>query len=198
MLFEKRKARGLQHLHGLIRAIVNKKVISFTYQKFWMDEKFNRVVEPYALKEFEHRWYLLAKDHDPKDGKSFMKTFGLDRISDLDIKSKSFRRENYNPQKEFENAFGIISTNGEAPQEIILAFDTEQGNYVKALPLHPSQKIVSENDDEIIISLKIVPTYDFEREILSHGKRVKVLAPASLQKGIYNELKSIVKFYDPQ
>ncbi|MDY3363069.1 WYL domain-containing protein [Riemerella anatipestifer] len=194
MLFEKRKARGLQHLHGLIHAIVNKKVICFTYQKFWTDEKFERIVEPYALKEFEHRWYLLAKDHQSKGDKTlFMKTFGLDRISDLNVKNKTFKRETYEPQKAFENSFGIIATNGEEPQEIVLSFDWHQGNYIKALPLHPSQKIVSETNDELVISVFVVPTYDFEREILSYGDRVRIVEPKSFKAKIKSEVKGMLK-----
>ncbi|MEJ8597261.1 WYL domain-containing protein [Riemerella anatipestifer] len=193
MLFEKRKARGLQHLHGLIHAIVNKKVICFTYQKFWTDEKFERIVEPYALKEFEHRWYLLAKDHQSKGDKTFMKTFGLDRISDLDVKNKTFKRETYEPQKAFEYSFGIIAPNGEEPQEIVLSFDWHQGNYIKALPLHPSQKIISETNDELVISIFVVPTYDFEREILSYGDRVRIVEPESFKARIKSEVKSMLK-----
>ena len=34
MLFQKRKARGLDHLNGLLHAIQNRKIISFDYHKF--------------------------------------------------------------------------------------------------------------------------------------------------------------------
>lgn len=193
MLFERRKARGLEHLNGLIHAITHRKIITFDYQKFWSDEKQQRVVEPYALKEFQHRWYLLAKEHQPKDGNTIMKTFGLDRITDVDIKSKSFRREKYNPQKAFEHSFGIISPNGAEPQNIVLAFDKEQGNYIKALPLHSSQKIVKETDEELVISLYLVPTYDFEREILSYGSRVQVLEPSALRKRMKEEIEIMLR-----
>lgn len=189
MLFERRKARGLEHLNGIIHAITHRKIITFDYQKFWSDEKRERVVEPYALKEFQHRWYLLAKEHQPKDGNTIMKTFGLDRISNLEIKSRSFKKEPYSPQKAFEHSFGIILPNGAEPQNIVLAFDKEQGNYIKALPLHSSQKIVKETDEELVISLYLVPTYDFEREILSYGSRVQVLEPSALRKRMKEEIE---------
>lgn len=79
MLFEKRKARGLDHLNGLLHAIQNRKIISFNYKKYWEDEELKRVVEPYALKEFNNRWYLLA--NEKHKGNFILKTFGLDRIS---------------------------------------------------------------------------------------------------------------------
>lgn len=192
MLFERRKARGLENLNGLIHAITHKNVISFNYQKFYDNNAQRRVVEPYALKEFRHRWYLLAKEHLPKDGNTIMKTFGLDRMSNLEIKSKSFKKEPYSPQKAFEHSFGIISPNGGDAQEIILSFDCEQGNYIKALPLHPSQKIISENDDEITFSLFVVPTYDFLQEILSYGSRVKIIQPESLRQTIKKEITKML------
>ncbi|MCD5969328.1 WYL domain-containing protein, partial [Riemerella anatipestifer] len=101
--------------------------------------------------------------------------------------------ETYEPQKAFENSFGIIAPNGEEPQEIVLSFDWHQGNYIKALPLHPSQKIVSETNDELVISVFLVPTYDFEREILSYGDRVRIVEPKSFKAKIKSEVKSMLK-----
>ena len=193
MLFEPRKSRGLDLLHGLIHAIVHRKVVSFTYQKFWTDEKFSRAVEPYALKEFEHRWYLLAKEHKPKDGQFFIKTFGLDRISDLEIKNPTFNKEKYDPNEEFRDSYGIIAPNGNKPEEIVLKFDRQQGNYIKALPLHHSQKITSETADEITFKLNLVPTYDFERELLSYGSRVTVVKPKKLKERLKAEVGQMYK-----
>ena len=39
----------------------------------------------------------------------FLKTFGLDRISDLDITTASFTREEINIEETYKNSFGIIS-----------------------------------------------------------------------------------------
>lgn len=193
MSFEPRKSRGLENLHGLIHAIKNRKILTFTYQKFWNEEKRQRSVEPYALKEFEHRWYLLAKDFEPKEGQNFMKTFALDRISDLDIKNKTFKREEYNAAEAFKNSFGIIAPNGEEAQEIILWFDEHQGNYVKSMPLHHSQQILEDNENGLKIKLFLVPTYDFEREILSFGNRVKILEPESFKQKIKTETQQMLE-----
>jgi predicted DNA-binding transcriptional regulator YafY len=189
MFFEPRRARGLEHLNGIIHAITNKKIITFQYKKFWEDVAFNKVVCPYALKECKNRWYLLATDFQPKDSQFFMKTYGLDRIYELDIKSSSFKKEKYDAKEAFENSFGIISPNKQEPKEILLEYDFEQANYVKALPLHHSQKIVSENKNSTVFSVFLVPTYDFQREILSYGERVKILSPESFK----NEMKAIIQ-----
>jgi predicted DNA-binding transcriptional regulator YafY len=193
MFFEPRRARGLEHLNGLIHAITQKNVLSFTYQKFWENEKSSKVVMPYALKEFKNRWYLLAADYQSKNPSFFLKTYGLDRISDLNISNTSFKRENIDIEKAYKNSFGIISTLGKETQEILLKFDREQANYIKALPLHHSQTVIAENETETIFRVSLVPTYDFQREILSYGKRVQVLAPESFIQELKAEVEIMLK-----
>lgn len=195
MLFENRKARGLHHLHGLIYAITNKLIVSFSYESFWNNNKSHKIIQPYALKEFRYRWYLLGKEYDSKNESFIMKTYGLDRIFDLQISSSCFKREPFDYVKKFENSFGVISSE-ESPQEVLLSFDKQQGNYIKALPLHNSQKVVSETDTEVIISLYIIPTYDFLQELLSYGKRVKIIKPNSLINTVKEELKENLKNYE--
>jgi predicted DNA-binding transcriptional regulator YafY len=193
MFFEPRRARGLEQLNGLIHAITQKNVLSFTYQKFWENEKSSKVVMPYALKEFKNRWYLLAADYQSKNPSFFLKTYGLDRISDLNISNTSFKRENIDIEKAYKNSFGIISTLGKETQEILLKFDREQANYIKALPLHHSQTVIAENETETIFRVSLVPTYDFQREILSYGKRVQVLAPESFIQELKAEVEIMLK-----
>jgi hypothetical protein len=84
---------------------------------------------------------------------------------DLDITTASFTREEINIEETYKNSFGIISADGALPQEILLKFDNEQANYVKALPLHHSQTIISEDENETVFKVFVVPTYDFQREI---------------------------------
>ncbi|UFK98273.1 helix-turn-helix transcriptional regulator [Kaistella faecalis] len=193
MIFEPRKSRGLNLLNGIIHAIQNSKVISFTYEKYWTSDKSERVVEPYALKEFHHRWYLLANEF--KSENLFIKTFALDRISDFEIKNSSFKKEQFDPRTAFSQSFGIIAPNGEKPSDIILSFDREQGNYIKSLPLHHSQRVVKEENGRTLFSYYLVPTYDFRQEILSHGQRVEVLSPPTLRAEIERDLRAAAQQY---
>ena len=190
MLFEQRKSRGLHWLSGLVHAITHQKIITLQYTKFWEGVSHDKVLEPYAVKEFKNRWYLLA--HEKNDEKYFIKTFGLDRISDLEIAPSTFKPKKYDAEKDFENSFGIISTLDETPEEIVLSFDSDQGKYIKTLPLHHSQEILVDDDDEFRIKLTLFPTYDFEREILSHGSSVKIISPLSFKNHLKSEVKKMM------
>lgn len=197
MFFEDRKSRGLHHLHGLVHAIINRKVISICYQSFSMDHKNTVVLEPYALKEFRHRWYVLAKEFSRDASASSvtgaMKSYGLDRISELEIKKSTFKRENFDVAKEYNDLFGIISKNEHALEEVVLSFDAHQGKYIKSLPLHHSQEVLIDDEKEFQIKLTLYPTYDFEREVLSHGNRVKIIAPESFKNHLKKEVETMLK-----
>lgn len=190
--FEKRKPKGTENLHGLLHAIKNKLQIRFTHQKYWDDESTKRVVEPYALKEFKNRWYILA--NDLKDNK--IKSFALDRLIALEITKHHFQfPKNFNVNEHYKYCFGIISPNELKPQEIILSFDTLKGKYIKSLPLHESQQIIIDDSKELKIRLTLVITLDFIMEILSHGSSVKVIKPDSLIKKLKIAYKDALAQY---
>ena len=179
MLFEKRKSRGLEHLNGILHAIQNQKIITLNYTKYWEGIPQKRTLEPYALKEFRYRWYLLANEKNSKEFQ--VKTFGLDRISDLEISNSSFKKEKFNPNEVFQNSFGIISTLNENPEEIIISFTPHQGKYIKSLPLHSSQEVLVDDENELRIKLNIVPTFDFEQELLQHSEHLKIISPKNFK-----------------
>ena len=190
--FENRKPQGTENFPRLLHAIKANKVISFTYQKFWTDELSSRKAAPYALKEFKGRWYVLAKDE--KDDR--IKTFGLDRISNLEISRKKFTYPtNFDITDLYRNSFGIINSIETEPEDIILSFDPEQGKYLKTFKLHSSQVNLIDTEKELQIHLKLYITFDFVMEILSYGAKVKVIAPDSLKEQLKSHYKSALSFY---
>lgn len=190
--FEKRRPQGTENLYGLLHAIQNKVQIKFSYQKFWDDEITRRTAEPYALKEYRNRWYVLA--NDLKDKK--VKSFALDRLSELEITRKKFQLPNdFNVNEHFKYCFGIIGPNEQKPQEVILSFDPFQGKYIKTLPLHGSQVILKDNKDELLIRLTLFVTHDFFMEILSFGDNVKVIQPESLIAEVKKAYENALKLY---
>lgn len=175
--FEKRRSGGTENLYGLLHAVKTHVQIKFTYRKYWEDELTHRRAEPYALKEFRNRWYLLV--NDLKDNS--IKTFALDRLSDLEITNTHFQLPaDFNVNEYFKYCFGIVRPNEAKPQEVILSFLPVQGKYVKSLPLHESQQILIDNEQELRVKLTVFITYDFMMELLSYGEKVKVLTPANL------------------
>lgn len=179
MHFEKRQASGLHYLDLLVNAIKNSKTISLQYMKYWEGVAHKKVLEPYALKEFRSRWYLIANEDDGKD--IFLKTYGLDRITQLEIHNKTFAKKEIDINSLFINSFGIVSTLDKQPEKIILSFKHSQKGFVKSLPIHHSQKILIDNEEEYKIELTLAPTYDFYQELLTHAERLKIVEPKTVR-----------------
>lgn len=174
VFLEKRKSLGTEHIHGIIHAIQNRYILQFTYQKHWEDLSSQREVYPIAVKESQQRWYLVALDKKDET----VKTFGLDRISQLKITDTKFKSFPYSVEKEFKHAFGVETY--AAVEKVVLLFSNKQGNYIKSFPLHESQRVIEEMEETVVIEIRIHLTHDIEMELLKYGSNVKVLEPESL------------------
>jgi predicted DNA-binding transcriptional regulator YafY len=78
---------------------------------------------------------------------------------------------------------------------VVLSYEAFQGNYIKTQPIHNSQKILVDNDDELRISIRVIPNYELEEQILKQGERVKVVEPKWLQDSIKERLKKALEQY---
>lgn len=189
VFLEKRKSLGTKHIHGIIHAIQNNFILKFTHQKHWEDFSTQREVYPIAIKESQQRWYLVALDKKDQT----VKTFGLDRISNLKIIDTKFKPFVYNIEKEFKHAFGVETY---APAEkVVLQFSKKQGNYVKTFPLHESQHILEENENSVLVSIYIHLTNDIIMELLKYGTDVKVLEPQNLVDTLKERIVGMSNLY---
>jgi predicted DNA-binding transcriptional regulator YafY len=190
--FDTRKPMGTEHLSGFVYAIQNRFQVQFRYQKFYETDPEIRTVEPYLLKEYRKRWYVFAYDLDKKE----FRTFGLDRLYALNITQTKFQHaQKIDPNEYFENSFGIIGPGDRQVEDIKLVFTQNQGNYVRTMPLHKSQKITSDKNGEMHVELRLIPTYDFLMEILFHGEYVKIIEPKSLKDAVKDKLQRMMSIY---
>ena len=129
------------------------------------------------MKEFKNRWYVIARDLKDRN----VKTFALDRLTNLEITNRKFEYpKDYNIEENYRYCFGIINPNNEEPQNILLSFDPFQGKYIKSLPLHETQQIVIDNEEELQIKLNLCVTQALVMELLSFGDDLPFLNPKSL------------------
>jgi len=175
------RPKNTHYLVELVHAIKKSVEIKFTYSKFDSDQASERRIEPYILKQFNGRWYVIGK----VSGRSDIKTFGLDRIENLLITATGFKKNvDFDVVEKFKNSFGIYSSLDHPVEDIVLAFDAIDGNYLKSVPLHSSQTIIADNETEFVISLQLRITHDFVMEILSRSNSLKVIKPNSLKERV--------------
>lgn len=182
---EQRRSLGLNNMYGIMHALEQKVVISFKHSSYWKEPK-DVTAQPLGLKESKNRWYMAAKDLNDQR----IKTYGLDRISDIKFTGQKFTPpKDFNIHNLFKDSIGVIIGNeDEKPEEVILKFTFDQGKYIKSLPLHTSQKVLTDNEDEYRVMIKVYLTFDLEMEILALGETVEVVAPERFRKRIIDRL----------
>ncbi len=187
----KGKLKGIEYIKPLLFAIRNHRKITITHERYSTGLKTNYNILPYMLKEYMYRWYLIGF----VSRKGQFRTFGIDRIVDLDVSEQTFDPALQNdPRVLFANTVGLTYSINELT-EVILSFTPFQGKYIKALPLHHNQEIITDNDEELRVKMHIIPNIEFKQRILMLGEAVRVLKPGWLVEEIKDSLQASMRRY---
>lgn len=160
------------------------------------------LIEPYCIKLFKHRWYVLGKlhraAHDGKPERAYLSLFSFDRIVSLRTTKEPFVMDReFDAEGYFRDSYGVLVNTEEQPQRIVLRAYDYQRYYLRDLPLHHSQKQCGEGENWIDYEYRIRPTYDLVAQILSYGCFVKVLEPESLADEVMEAHLEAAELYGP-
>ena len=172
-------------MRQILYAMDHGKRIRLEYRRYGDARPTFRTLEPYGLKMFKRRWYLLAKE-----GKT-LKTFALDdRTVGIEELNDHFALpEDFNAEDYFRDVFGIRTS---PPKRVLLKAYGHEVDYLRSTPLHPSQKEEETGDGYAVFSLFIgIDAWEFYQEILSRGNRIEVLAPETLRKDIADRIEEM-------
>ena len=184
---------GLEHLGTVINAIKDHHVLRIGYKKFSDSEPYTTLIEPYCLKLFHQRWYLLGKS-DRKDGN--LAIYALDRMTELTETDHNFKMDpRFDAESYFHDYFGVIPDQTVKAERIVLRAYSPMDNYLRTLPLHHSQKEIATEKQSALFEYYVAPTHDFIQAILKEGHELEVIEPQSLRKTIHNELAKAIKRY---
>lgn len=180
------------YLSQVISALRDNHPARFTYRPYTrLNPTKDVVIEPYFLKIFRQRWYVTGRN--VKDDK--IKTYALDRMEDVKIEDGAFSIDSsFDLESYVRDTFGIVFSQG-APKEVVLRADTRQSKYLRALPLHHSQREVVHDDYSLFYySLRLTP--DFVQELLSYGANIRVVSPPELKAMVTTALRDALDQYE--
>jgi len=185
--------KGTEFIPEIIDAIKNREVIRLAYQSFGRTEPKEHWVEPYHLREYQDRFYLVGKSQKSKNASVL--TFGLDRIIKIWPTNLQFDEKNFDDASYFRHAIGITVSDDQAPKKIIISLSPLQGKYVKSQPIHNTQKVLIDNGEECRVSIEVVINTELIMLLLSYGKNAKVLEPRSLAQRLAEEAGAVLHLY---
>ncbi len=177
------------HLLGpLYQAIRERQMLALRYRPFDAPEAYEIHVQPYLLKQYNHRWFLIGTG----TGRAGVSNFALDRIEGLEpVTNATYVPPPADIEARFADVVGVsVPSEGSVVERVLLRFRAGRGRYVRTKPLHPSQRLEVENAEFIEVSLKVIPTQELETLLLGFGEDLEVLAPSSLRARISERLQA--------
>ena len=180
-------------LPTLLQAMKELRMVSFTYSPYWKEKpSVYYHFKPHALKLFERRWYLIGRYDDNLPYHSY----ALDRITNCELQEETYRRDpKFSLEEMFDGIYGITIEDDLPVESIWLKVDPYQANYLRSLPLHSSQHEIGERNGCPVFSLRVQPSSDLKRKLLSMGRKVEVMKPESLRKYMREEITAMMSKY---
>lgn len=180
------------HLAALLEAMRENHAVTITYCRFNRTESHKFAIEPYCVKLFEDRWYVLARNVQYDD----LRIYGLDRIADLEVTADTFRLpKDFSASDYFSNYYGIVTDKGMKPQRIVIRAYGSHIPYIKSLPLHHSQRLLEDNGEYADFEFFLTPTYDFVMRLLHVGAMMEVISPETLRKTMKGWVSDMYNLY---
>ena len=182
---------GQKFLIPVMQAMLDNAVLHILYKKYQSTETDRRTIHPYAVKEFEKRWYIVAFSEEAGQ----LRTYAMDRIQSVERAETTFTLpKGFNVDELFQASYGIyLPEEGQKPVLVKIRATEREAAYLRDLPLHPSQTALPGNE----FALRVIPNPGFVMELLRHGNRIEVLEPESLRQTVKEELKKALDIYEP-
>lgn len=184
--------KGLQYIRDIACCIQTRTEIKLEYKRFDSEVTKCYRLQPYLLREYMNRWYVIGHLADTNE----IRTFGLDRIIDFQDVGTKFKKGGKNDVVTlFQNVVGINACEGTMPEEIELVCNSYLGNLLQTLPLHESQKVIKEIDSEITLSYRLIINLELKQRFLMMATQARVTKPLKLKEEMLAMIEEARQLY---
>ena len=168
-----------EYMQLAVEAMRRSVCIKIRYRRYGRTEDSEWTVEPYCIKLFRRRWYLLSHT-----GKGYM-VLSFDRITDIALTDEPFTVDpDFYAESFFSEYYGVMVDARIPLTRIVLRAYGNERYALRDLPLHHSQRLLEEGDEYVDFELFLRPTTDFLAHILSRGRWVEVISPDAIAQQI--------------
>ena len=183
---------GVEYAQVVVDAMQQNKVLFVDYKPF-QGEKMELYLQPYAMRVYNQRWYVIGRFKESGS----IRSIALDRILRMDITDESFvLPEDFDASEYYAHTVGIFVNEELKPQRVVLRTFGVSTEYMRSLPLHHTQQEIATNGDEYSdfeYLLNITP--ELTGKLLSKGDWVEVLEPKSLRDEIRSKVEAMTDIY---
>jgi len=182
---------GGEKLKQIIKAMKECRKISITYRRYGGHAARTFDLEPYCVKLFGQRWYMLGRFDDKG-----LATFSLDRILEIKISHEKFKfDEDFDAADYFSDCFGVMLDENSKPEKVLIRAYGYEPYYLRDLPLHSSQREIQSTEEYSDFELRLKITSDFKSKLLSRGEWIEILEPKALAEEIVEWHQKTIERY---
>ena len=188
---------GHSFLDGIIEAMQQNVELQIDYQRY-MNEQEEHLqtfhIQPYALRVFNRRWYLLGYMKE----REALRTIALDRILNMEVLKASFELPaDFDARKYFADVVGIYVNKDNPVTKIKIRAYGVQADYLRSTPLHKSQSEVRSKHGEFAeFTYRLCETPELVNQLLAMGDKVEILEPETLREKIKENLLASLARYE--
>ena len=191
------------YLKMVIEAMKKNVKLAVDYRKYGDDEPRHLTFEPYCIKLFKQRWYILGHFHRnaiaDRPEVDYFGVFSFDRILNMSLTDDKFQMDpSFNAQAYFEECFGVLVNDDTVAQRIVFRVFGDERFYVRDLPIHKSQREIGQGEDYTDFELFMRPTIDLSTHFVSRSFLIKVLEPQWLADEIHHMHMQAVLMYETE
>lgn len=191
------------YLKMVIEAMKKNVKLAVDYRKYGDDEPRHLTFEPYCIKLFKQRWYILGHFHRnaiaDRPEVDYFGVFSFDRILNMSLTDDKFQMDpSFNAQAYFEECFGVLVNDDTVAQRIVFRVFGDERFYVRDLPIHKSQREIGQGEDYTDFELFMRPTIDLSTHFVSRSFLIKVLEPQWLADEIHHMHMQAVLMYEAE
>ena len=183
---------GAEFAQTVVDAMQQNKVLFVDYKPF-QGEKFDLYLQPYAMRVYNQRWYVVGRFKES----GAIRNIALDRILRMEITDEEFvLPEDFDASDYYAHTVGIFVNEKLKPQRVVLRTYGVSTEYMRSVPLHPSQREIATNGNEssdFEYYLNLTP--ELTGKLLSKGDWIEVLEPKELREEVKNNATSITNLY---
>ena len=178
----------------LNKAIHEYTVVDLRYKSQSKKQPYDTLYHPYGMVYFDGDLYCIGFMEVYKE----IRTLKISRVLSAELTDDSFRRpRDFSLKAHSQDAFGIFSSPGRI-QKIKIRLQDWAANSVREAQYHPSQKIISDDENSLVVQFELAESTELKRWVLGFGGNAQVLSPKSLVDEMADEIKRMAKCYLPK
>ena len=186
--------KGVEHVQIILEAIDKKRGIECDYSSYNNKSVKHQILIPYFMRTWENRWYLVA---EPENHPHQQAVYALERMENIRLTEKRMLpTDKITAEEYFDGSFGINHSDEQKPEIIRIKVYSTQVEYVRALPIHESQKEIESTKDWSIFEYRIIPCFNFYQQLLWHREKLEVLEPKSVREEMNKIIQDMLKRYN--